>query len=402
MKILKDQDISLELLSGHTVAILGYGNQGRAQALNLRDSGIEVIVGNRDDEYRQMAQQDGFEPMDISQAAAAGDILLVLTTDESQPHIWNDQIAPGIEQGDGLVWASGYNVGYHLIEPPADVDVMMVAPRMVGRMVRVLYQRGSGAVAQFAVHQDATGQARERTLALCKGIGLTRGGVFESSFREEAELDLFAEQVVWAGLTAWFVECFEIGVENGFSPELMVLELYASGEASEILGLMAREGFFKQMTHHLVELDWAFMREMVNVILTRDPRDMLPSYAQQVATPSLRDVGYAQHIELLQYLRDLGQEPVVLDARQTLLNPRGVLTTFCDRTGLVFDEHMLHWTAGTRPEDGVWAPHWYENVHRSTGFQPYRPKKAPFPSKLEPLLTECQPFYEHLLRLAVH
>ena len=250
MKILKDQDISLELLSGHTVAILGYGNQGRAQALNLRDSGIEVIVGNRDDEYRQMAQQDGFEPMDISQAAAAGDILLVLTTDESQPHIWNDQIAPGIEQGDGLVWASGYNVGYHLIEPPADVDVMMVAPRMVGRMVRVLYQRGSGAVAQFAVHQDATGQARERTLALCKGIGLTRGGVFESSFREEAELDLFAEQVVWAGLTAWFVECFEIGVENGFSPELMVLELYASGEASEILGLMAREGFFKQMTHH--------------------------------------------------------------------------------------------------------------------------------------------------------
>ncbi|MBT5448804.1 MAG: sulfotransferase family protein [Gemmatimonadetes bacterium] len=160
--------------------------------------------------------------------------------------------------------------------------------------------------------------------------------------------------------------------------------------------------FFKQMTHHLVELDWTFMREMVNVILTRDPRDMLPSYAQQVATPSLRDVGYAQHIELLQYLRDLGQEPVVLDARQTLLNPRGVLTTFCDRTGLVFDEHMLHWTAGTRPEDGVWAPHWYENVHRSTGFQPYRAKKAPLPSKLEPLLAECQPFYEHLLRLAVH
>ena len=250
MKILKDRDISLEPLTSQTVAILGYGNQGRAQALNLRDSDVEVIVGNRDDEYRQMAQQDGFEAMDISQAAAAGDILMVLTTDESQPHIWKDQIAPGIEQGDGLVWASGYNVGYHLIEPPADVDVMMVAPRMMGRMVRVLYQRGSGAVGQFAVHQDATGQARERTLALCKGIGLSRGGVFESSFREEAELDLFAEQVVWAGLTAWLLECFEIGVENGFSPELMVLELYASGEASEILGLMARDGFFKQMAHH--------------------------------------------------------------------------------------------------------------------------------------------------------
>jgi ketol-acid reductoisomerase len=117
-------------------------------------------------------------------------------------------------------------------------------------MVRILYEHGKGAVAQFAVHQDASGQARGRALALCKGIGLTRGGVFESSFREEAELDLFAEQVIWAGLTAWFVECFELGVKHGFSPELMVMELYASGEAAEILGAMARNGFFKQMTNH--------------------------------------------------------------------------------------------------------------------------------------------------------
>jgi ketol-acid reductoisomerase len=148
------------------------------------------------------------------------------------------------------VWASGYNVGYGLIPFPADVDVVMVAPRMTGNMVRILYEHGKGAIAQFAVHQDASGQARQRVLALCKGIGLTRGGVFESSFREEAELDLFAEQVIWAGLTAWFVECFEMGVAAGFSPELMVIELYASGEAAEILGAMARNGFFKQMTHH--------------------------------------------------------------------------------------------------------------------------------------------------------
>jgi ketol-acid reductoisomerase len=126
----------------------------------------------------------------------------------------------------------------------------MVAPRMTGNMVRILYEHGKGAIAQFAVHQDASGQARQRVLALCKGIGLTRGGVFESSFREEAELDLFAEQVIWAGLTAWFVECFEMGVASGFSPELMVMELYASGEAAEIFGAMARSGFFKQMAHH--------------------------------------------------------------------------------------------------------------------------------------------------------
>jgi ketol-acid reductoisomerase len=117
-------------------------------------------------------------------------------------------------------------------------------------MVRVLFERGKGALAQVAVHQDASGEAWARMMAVAKGIGATRAGVFESSFREEAELDLFAEQVVWAGLVAWFEECFRLGVEHGFSPELMVLELYASGEASEILGLMARNGFYRQMTHH--------------------------------------------------------------------------------------------------------------------------------------------------------
>jgi ketol-acid reductoisomerase len=250
MKLLKDPDATLEPLKGKTVAVLGYGNQGRAQSLNLRDSGVHVVVGNRDDAYRAQAIADGFQPRSIREAGEAGDFLLILTTDESQPVIWNEQIAPGIRAGKTLVWASGYNVGFGLIPLPANVDAVMVAPRMIGHVVRTLYEQGQGALAQFAVHQDASGHARERVLALCKGIGLTRGGVFESSFREEAELDLFAEQVIWAGLTAWFVECFEIGVAHGFSPELMVMELYASGEASEIFGAMARNGFFKQMTHH--------------------------------------------------------------------------------------------------------------------------------------------------------
>ncbi|HUW31831.1 MAG TPA: ketol-acid reductoisomerase [Planctomycetota bacterium] len=250
MKLLKDDNASLAPLSGKTVAVLGYGNQGRAQALNLRDSGVSVIVGNRDDDYREQAVRDGFEPVSIADAAAAGDFLLVLTTDESQPLIWAEQIAPGIRPGNTLVWASGYNVGYGLITSPGDADVVMVAPRMTGVMVRALFEHGKGALAQFAVHQDSSGHARERVLALCKGIGCTRGGVFESSFREEAELDLFAEQVVWAGLTAWFLECFEMGVEFGFSPELMVMELYASGETAEIFDKMRANGFFRQMTHH--------------------------------------------------------------------------------------------------------------------------------------------------------
>jgi ketol-acid reductoisomerase len=250
MRLIKDSEASLKPLSGKTVAVLGYGNQGRAQGLNLRDSGVSVIVGNRDDDYRRQAESDGFDVCEIAAAARAADVLLVLTTDESQPLIWEEQIAPGVQPGNTLVWASGYNVGYELITPRSDVDVVMIAPRMVGDTVRTLYEHGKGAMAQYAVHQDATGAALETTLALCKGIGLTRGGVFESSFREEAELDLFAEQVVWAGLTAWILECFEIGVESGFSPELMVMELYASGEASEILGHMSKNGFFRQMRLH--------------------------------------------------------------------------------------------------------------------------------------------------------
>jgi ketol-acid reductoisomerase len=266
MKIYGDSDASLSPVEGKIVAILGYGNQGQAQALNLRDNGVSVVIGNREDEYLQLAKADGFDTASISEAAKSGDYLFVLTTDESQPHIWEEQIAPGLEVGNTIVWASGYNVGFDLITPPDYVDVVMVAPRMTGSMVRELFEGGSGAMAQVAVQQDASGNAWERMMAVAKGIGATRGGVIVSSFREEAELDLFAEQVVWSGLVAWFELCFELGVESGFSPELMVLELYASGEASEILGLMARNGFYKQMSHHSTTSQYGTLSRSRNLI----------------------------------------------------------------------------------------------------------------------------------------
>lgn len=167
--------------------------------------------------------------------------------------------------------------------------------------------------------------------------------------------------------------------------------------------------FFKQMTHHLVNLDWSFMAHTVNVILTRDPVDMLPSHAKNIPEPTMRDVGYAKHLSLLRYLRDLGQTPPVLDARLVLENPRGVLGALCQRIGIDFDEAMLRWDAGPRAEDGVWAKDWYANVHQSTGFGIYRPKYSlnaqpntqPFPERLKPLLQECQPIYEQLSALAI-
>ena len=154
--------------------------------------------------------------------------------------------------------------------------------------------------------------------------------------------------------------------------------------------------FFKQMTHHLVALDWFFIDEMTNLILTRDPREMLPSYAQQVKTPSMIDVGYAAHLELINYLQKIGQEIIVLDAKKVLENPEDIFNRLSEKINIPFDPAMLSWPAGPRPEDGVWAKHWYKNVHKSTGFGKYKKKTDPFPEKLKPLLAQCQPIYEQL------
>jgi hypothetical protein len=160
--------------------------------------------------------------------------------------------------------------------------------------------------------------------------------------------------------------------------------------------------FFKQMAHHLVDLDHAFLRRAANVLLTRDPLEMLPSLQVQIPRPTLRDTGYAAQTALLDELLAAGQDPPVLDARELLLDPPGVLQELCARLGLPFDAAMLRWPAGARPEDGIWARHWYEAVHRSTGFEAYRPKTAPFPERLRPLLDECAPHYARLAARALH
>ena len=154
--------------------------------------------------------------------------------------------------------------------------------------------------------------------------------------------------------------------------------------------------FLKQMAHHLVELDWGFLSETANVLLVRDPREMLPSYAVHGERPTLSDTGLDMQVRLLHHLRGLGQDPPVLDARLLLTDPEGVLQRLCERMDLTWDPDMLRWDAGPRKEDGVWAPHWYANVHRSSGFGPYRPKQEPLAEALAPVLEECRPHYEEL------
>lgn len=250
MKVYYDKDADLEMLKGRTVAILGYGNQGRAQGMNMRDSGVDVIVGNIRDESFEMAVSDGFPTMSIAEAAQAGDILCILLPDEVQQAAFNNDIAPNLRPHKALDFAHGYSIRYGLISPPKDVDVIMVAPRMIGVGVRDRYLAGSGALAFVAVELDASGLAWPLTMALAKAIGATRAGALASTFAEETELDHFMEQLVWPTIFGLFTQSFEFLRAKGYHEEAILLELYASGEACEIVQRMAEVGLFRQTAFH--------------------------------------------------------------------------------------------------------------------------------------------------------
>ncbi|MEE9301569.1 MAG: ketol-acid reductoisomerase [Alphaproteobacteria bacterium] len=250
MKMLRDEDADLSFLRDKTVAIIGYGNQGRAQALNLRDSGVAVVIGAIRDETSNRAEDDGFEVLPIADAAERADIIALLIPDEIQPKVHEEHIADKLRSGKVLDFAHGFNIHFGLIAPPSEIDVVMVAPRMLGEHVRSSFENGRGAPAYIAVAQDASGHARDIALAWAKGIGATRAGVLETSFAQEAELDLFTEQATWPIIIRDLILSYETLVEAGFPPEMVALELYGSGEASEVFRQMARRGLFGQMRLH--------------------------------------------------------------------------------------------------------------------------------------------------------
>ena len=245
-----DADASLEPLRDSTIAIAGYGNQGRSQALNLRDSGLTVIVGNLEDDYARQARADGFQPMPIAEASRKADVLLFLIPDEVQAEVYAREIAPHLQARDVLCFAHGYNVAFGHLLPAAEIDVVMVAPRMIGAGVRQRFVEGRGFPSLVGVHQDGSGQAKERMLAIARGIGSTRAGCLECSFRDEATLDLFTEQAFGPAMGAAMRAAIETLVEAGFPPEAVLLELYLSGELSYSLEKAAELGMLKQWELH--------------------------------------------------------------------------------------------------------------------------------------------------------
>jgi ketol-acid reductoisomerase len=250
MKVFYEPDADLSVLRGKKVSAIGYGNQGRAQALNLRDSGVAVQVGNRDDAYASTARADGFSPMPIAEAAKSGDILMILLPDEVQPQVYREAIAPNLRSGQTLCFASGYNIHFKLIQPPADIDVVMMAPRTIGRQVRVSFEEGHGVNADVDVWKDHSGAAWAHTLAIAKGVGCTRAGAFHTSFATEVELDLFSEQALWPAIFDCLVTAYELLIDKGYPKEAVALELYASAEPADIFRAMAKQGIFEQMRYH--------------------------------------------------------------------------------------------------------------------------------------------------------
>lgn len=242
-KMYYDSDCSLGLLKGKTVAVIGYGSQGHAHAQNLKDSGIDVVVGLAPGSARRkQVEEDGLKVMDTAEAAKAGDLIMILTPDQVQAEIYYRDIEPNLKEGDILAFAHGFNIHFNQIRPPEYVDVIMIAPKGPGHTVRSQYLEGRGVPALIAVHQDASGKAKDYALAYAAGIGAGRAGILETTFREETETDLFGEQaVLCGGVTELMKAGFETLVEAGYQPEIAYFECIH--EMKLIVDLINQGGF---------------------------------------------------------------------------------------------------------------------------------------------------------------
>ncbi|CBG40434.1 ketol-acid reductoisomerase [Helicobacter mustelae] len=241
-KVYYQDSVEKNVLEGKTIAIIGYGSQGHAHAQNLRDQGHRVIIGLREGKSAQSAREDGFEVLSVSEATKKADLIMLLAPDELQGEIYQKEIAPSLQPGKALVFAHGFNIHYEVINPPKDVDVFLVAPKGPGHLVRRTFTEGFGVPALFAIHQDASGNAKSLALSYAQGIGATRVGVLETSFKEETETDLFGEQAVLCGGVTKLMEAgFETLIEAGYQPEIAYFEV--CHELKLIVDLIYEGGF---------------------------------------------------------------------------------------------------------------------------------------------------------------
>ena len=240
-----DQDVNWELMNGKTVAVIGYGSQGHAHALNLKESGVNVVVGLYEgSRSKAIAESHGLKVLPVAEAVKGADITRILIPDEKQADVYKSEIAPNLKSGSALAFAHGFNIHFQQIVPPADVDVFMVAPKGPGHLVRRTYTEGGGVPVVFAIEQDASGKGFDIALAYAKGIGGTRSGAIQTTFKDETETDLFGEQVVLCGGVTHLIQAgFETLVEAGYKPEMAYFECFH--EMKLIVDLMYEGGMAK-------------------------------------------------------------------------------------------------------------------------------------------------------------
>jgi ketol-acid reductoisomerase len=282
VQIFYNEDADLKHLSDKKIAIIGYGSQGHAQAQNLKDSGLDVLIGLRKGRSWDQALKDGFEVLSVAEAANRGDIVQLLLPDERQAAVYTAEIEPQLQEGNVLSFSHGFNIHYNQIVPPADVDVVMVAPKGPGHLVRRIYTQGEGVPALVAVYQDYTGNAFQTALAYAKGIGATRAGVLETSFKEETETDLFGEQAVLCGGTTALIKAgFETLVEAGYKPEIAYFECLH--ELKLIVDLI-HEGGLSWMRHSISDTAEYGDLTRGELIITNATRDAMRGLLTDIQT----------------------------------------------------------------------------------------------------------------------
>ena len=324
--IYHESDATLDPLDGATVAVIGYGNQGRAQARNMHESGVDVIVGSREDGSYERAIEDGFDVHSIADATALADVVLLLIPDEVQPEVYELAVGPNLDAGDTLVFASGYNVTYDRINIGDDIDVVLVAPRMIGAVVRELYEDGRGAPALLAVERDASGAAHSRALAVAHAIGSTRSGVVETEFETETRTDLMSEQGLFPVFASALLARFEVESDAGVPPAVTLLESYLSREMAHIFEKCATQGLVSQMDLHsrtsqygqLLGLD-EFDREPIREFM-RERLDAIDSGEFAAEWTDEQESGY----ERLSSLREEYESSEFVETEQATLDAFGL------------------------------------------------------------------------------
>ncbi len=249
VKVYRTEDAPPRALAGEVVAVLGYGNLGRTAALNLRDSGIKIRVGNREDEYAERARAEGFEVVPLA-LASSDDVVFVLLPDEVIPAVFERDVTPALRPGSAIAFGSGYSLAFDLIHPPESVDVLLVAPRMAGVSARARYVAGDGFWGCVGVEADRSGRAQQRMLGLAEALGVLRAGAVQMTAKAEASLDLFVEQTVGAVLGMAIMTAFEVGRDAGIPAEALALEMYMSGEMEIVFRSFREAGFFRSSEDH--------------------------------------------------------------------------------------------------------------------------------------------------------